>query len=179
MLKIESRQWVAVWLRCPRCGAQTGELMLTPWQYRHRQMRECFSYKHDRCALEVVQRRWYTTFCIEPGVSFTTIAGTVATIGPFKLCDIVQPNIRAFRRWVRQHQSKRDEQRRAYEVEWAARRQTAVLVREAEAVAYQRAHTAELAAEQVARAAWPGEESRSARPTLGNDDFDPFLDIEE
>src|SRR5579883_3299208 len=102
MLKIESRQWVAVWYRCPKCGAQLAETMLTPWRYAHRRyVPECHSYKHDPCALAIVERRWYTTFAIESGLGPTIMAGTAAAIGPFKLCDIVQPNIRAFRQWYR------------------------------------------------------------------------------
>jgi hypothetical protein len=110
MLKIEARRWVAVWYRCPRCGAQSGELMLTPWRWAHRRPRECYGYQCNRAELTIVEHKWYTTFCIEPGLSFTTVAGTLATIGPFRLCDIVQPNIRAFRKWYRRHKA-----------EWAAR----------------------------------------------------------
>ena len=171
MLKIEARQWVAIWYRCPKCGAQSGETMLTPWQYSHRPVRACHSYKHDRCSLEIVEHRWYTTFCIEPGVSFTTIAGTLATIGPFKLCDIVQPNIRAFRRWYRRRRAEEDEKARQYrerehqiEAEWKARRerqrQEAALLQEAEA---------------VARSVWPV----ASQPTRqAEDGFDPFLDYD-
>lgn len=115
MLKIESRRWVAVWYRCPQCGAQSAETMVTPWRYRHRHARECSGYRCNRAELEIVERRWYTTFCIEPGLSFTTTAGTLAAIGPFKLCDIVHRDIRAFRRWYRQARKEADERARAYQ----------------------------------------------------------------
>lgn len=155
MLKIEPRKWIAVWYRCPVCGAQTAHTMLTPWEYKHRPAGECWKYDH-RCTLEVVERRWYTTFCIEPGVSFTTIAGTLEQIGPFKICDIVQPDVRAFRKWYRQARAEADKRGREYreherrvEAEWAARRK---LLKEAE---------------DVARAAQGGGQA---------DEFDPFLD---
>src|SRR5579872_4213995 len=181
MVKIESRPWVAVWYRCPRCGAQSAETMLSPWRYLHRQPRECQGRKCDHVELAVAERRWYTTFAIEPGVSFTTIAGTLAAIGPFRVCDIVQPNVRAFRQWYRQRRAEADEKARQYfererqiEAEWSARRerqrQEAILLREVEAVAYRRAHAVELAAEQVARAFWPAQ-SRPALPasSVGED----------
>lgn len=130
MLKIEARRWVAAWWKCPQCGAQSADLMLTPWRYRHLPARECFGYKCDRCALVVVERKWYTTFCIEPGLSCTTMAGTLEAIGPFRLCDIVQPNIRAFRQWYRRRKAEENEKTRQYlerehliEAEWSARRE--------------------------------------------------------
>jgi hypothetical protein len=196
MLKIEARRWVAVWWKCPQCGAQSADLMLTPWRYRHLPARECFGYKCNRCALVVVERKWYTTFCIEPGLSRTTVAGTLGMIGPFRLCDIVQPNIRAFRRWYRRRRAEEDEKARQYfarerqiEAEYRSRlarqRQEAALLKEVEAVAYRREHAAELAAEQVARAVWPAENlpTRQVDPGFvsspGNDeDFDPFLDTD-
>jgi hypothetical protein len=196
MLRIEARRWVAIWWRCPQCGAQSADLMLTPWGYRHLRVQECHSYKHERCSREIVERRWYTTFAIEPGISFSTTAGTLEKIGPFKLCDIVHPNIRVFKRWYWRRKREEAEKTRQYlererqiEAEWRARRererQEAALLQEAEAVVYQRAHAAELSAEQVARAAWPVENqpSRQVDPgvasSLNNDDdFDPFLDTE-
>jgi hypothetical protein len=79
--------------------------------------------------LEVAAYKWYTTFAIEPGLSQTTIAGTLAAIGPFKLCDIVHPNIRAFRQWYRRRRAEVADQARQYrererqiEAEWATRR---------------------------------------------------------
>jgi len=165
MLKIEARQWIAIWYRCPQCGAQSAETMVTPWRYRHRPVRECYGYKCDRCALEIVERRWYTTFCIEPGLSFTTIAGTLAAIGPFKLCDIVHRDIRAFRQWYRQRRAEVDEQARQYweherqiDAKWVARRK---LQEEAEA---------------VARGVWP---VKSTPARQADDDFDPFLDSDD
>ena len=47
-------------------------------------------------------------------MSFTTIAGTLEKIGPFKLCDIVHRNHREFRKWYRQRRREVDEQARQY-----------------------------------------------------------------
>lgn len=114
MLTIESRQWVAIWYQCPTCGAQSGEPMLTPWRYRHRQPRECFNGKCNQAEMAIVERKWYTTFCIESGISQTTIAGTLAAIGPFTICQIVHRDIRAFRRWYRRRKAEVTEQARQY-----------------------------------------------------------------
>lgn len=113
-MRIDVRRWVAVWYRCPKCGSQTADPMLTPYRYRHLRKPTCFGLKCDHCEPEIVERRWYTTFCIEPGVSFTTIAGTLEKIGPFKLCDIVHRNHREFRKWYRQRRREVDEQARQY-----------------------------------------------------------------
>jgi hypothetical protein len=138
---------------------------------------------------EVVEHRWYTTFCIEPGLSQTTIAGTLEKIGPFTVCHLVHPNLRAFRRWYKRRRAEEDEKARQYfererqiDAEYRARlarqQAEAAMLKEAEQVAYRREHAAELAAEQVARAAWPVENQplRQASPVLSDDDFDPFLD---
>lgn len=114
-LRIEARRWVAAWYRCPHCGAQTADLMLTPWQWAHRRARTCYHYSCNEADLAVVERRWYTTFAVEPGLSQTTIAGTLAAIGPFTVCDLVHPNLRAFRRWYRRRRAERDEQIRQYQ----------------------------------------------------------------
>ena len=130
MLKIESRRWVAVWLKCPNCGAQSGESMLTPWQWAHRHPRQCHNYKCNNAEMEVAAHRWYTTFAIEPGLSQTTIAGTLAKLGPFTICQIVHPNIRKFLAWYWRRKAEEAEKTRQYlererqiEAEWAARRQ--------------------------------------------------------
>lgn len=115
MLKIEARRWVAVWYRCPSCGAQSGETMLTPWRWTHRRVRTCCGYGCNDAEIEVVGYRWYTTFCIEPSLSRTTIAGTLARLGPFTVCQVVHPNIRAFRRWYRRRRAERDEEVRQYQ----------------------------------------------------------------
>lgn len=188
-LKIEARRWVAAWYRCPICGATSGELQLTPYRWKHRHPRQCFGYKCHNAVLEVVEHRWYTTFCIEPSPSRTTIAGTLEKIGPFEVCHIVHPNLRTFRRWYKRQRAEEEEKARQYfecerqiDAEYRARlaRQwaEAVQLKEVEQVAYRQEHAAELAAEQVARAAWPVENQplRQDSPVLGDDDFDPFLD---
>ena len=193
-LKIEARHWVAAWYRCPICGTTSGELQMTPYRWKHRHPRQCFGYKCKTAVLEVVEHRWYTTFCIEPSLSRTTIAGTLKEIGPFEVCHIVHPNLRAFRRWYKRRRTEEDEKARQYfererqiDAEYRARlarqRQEAALLKEAERVAYRREHAGELAAERVARAVWPVESQLSRQsnpaPALSDDDFDPFLDADE
>lgn len=65
-----------------------------------------------RCwsAEEIIARRYYTVFTAD----FYTVAGTCEKIGPFKLCDLVFPNIRVFKRWVRERQRVRAEETRVY-----------------------------------------------------------------
>lgn len=129
-LRIEARRWIAVWYRCPVCGAQSGEMLLTPWRWAHRVPRHHHSYKCNDAELEVVEHKWYTTFCIESGLGPTTVAGTLAEIGPFRVCQIVHPNIRKFRAWYRRRKAEEAEKTRQYlererqiETEWRARRQ--------------------------------------------------------
>ncbi len=129
-LKIEARRWVAAWLKCPNCGAQSGYPMLTPYQWKHRHPDHCHNYKCNNAVKEVVEHRWYTTFAIEPGLSFTTIAGTLEKLGPFTICQIVHPNVHAFKRWYRRRKAEVAEEARQYhererqiEAEWRARRQ--------------------------------------------------------
>lgn len=187
-LKIGVRRWVAVWYRCPKCGKQTAFTMLSPWLYRYLSLQECSSWKCNRFALEVVERRWYTTFCIETGVSFATITGTLEMIGPFRVWNMVHRDIRAFKRWYRRRKAEEAEKTRLHleyqrqvEAEWRARRERqrpeAAVLKEIEKGAYRREHAVELVAEKVARAVWPGEEIR--RQAGNEDDFDPFLDADE
>ena len=168
-MEIKARRWLAVWYQCPNCGAQSGSPQLTPTQRHREQIPKCHNYRCDDCNMLIVERRYYTTFAIEAGVSQTMVAGTLERLGPFTICTIVHPTIRAFRRWVEQRRAELAEQHRLYmevwrrrEEEGAARRkheaQERALLREAEAIAYQREHAVELAAEQVARAVWPEEE---------------------
>lgn len=148
-MKIESRKWVAVWYRCPKCGAESGNTMLTPRQWKRMQqdLWDCHNYKHERCQVEVVKRRWYTTFCIENGISGNTIAGTLAKIGPFTVCQIVHPNSQVFRRWVRQRKAERAKEHQAYLDQWRKIEEDARAKRERE----------------------------PAATTQTNDDFDPFF----
>ncbi len=137
--------------------------------------------------MAVVERRYYTTFAIEAGVSFTTIAGTLERIGPFKVCDIVHRDIRSFRKWVEKRRSELAEQHRLYMEEWRRRqeesearqkrqREEAALRREVEGIAYQRAHAAKLEAEKVALAYWPEEKDLSSWAEIQDsfDDKHPF-----
>lgn len=187
-MEIKAQRWLAVLFQCPQCGNQTIHPRVTPTK-RHRD--ESFACHNWRCqsTYEIAERRYYTTFVIEPGISFTTIAGTLDKLGPFKICDIVHPNIRAFRKWYARRKAEQDEQARVYferervlQIEYEAKvkrwREEERLLKDAEKVVYEREHAAELLAEQVAQAAWP-EEQKSSLPTddesLGEfDDECPF-----
>jgi hypothetical protein len=125
-LKIESRKWIAAWYRCPSCGAQSGNPMLTPYQWKHRHSEECYRCNRHK---ELIKHRWYTTFAIEPGISQTIIAGTLEKLGPFTICNIVHHNISVFRRWYRRRKAEEAEKTRLYqeyqrklEAEWSERR---------------------------------------------------------
>jgi hypothetical protein len=188
-MEIKARRWLAIWYRCPKCGAQTGSPMLTPTKRHREYVPACYHYRCD-CRMEIVERKYYTTFAIEAGVSFTTIAGTLEKIGPFKVCNIVFPNIRAFREWVEMRQAELAEQSRKYMEEFRKRqeesearhereRQEKALLKEAEQVAYRRNHAVELAAEQIAREFWPKESEETDRLNLDGvfdlyDDDHPF-----
>jgi long-subunit acyl-CoA synthetase (AMP-forming) len=113
-------------------------------------------------------------------MSQTTVAGTLAQMGPFKICDIVHPNIRAFKKWYKQRRAELDEQARQYfehqhqiEAEAAERRERQrkldALLKEAAQVAYRREYAAELIAEQVAASVWIEPPTIVAAST--NDDF--------
>jgi|SRR5450755_466626 len=171
-MEIKARRWLAIWYQCPECGAQSGSPMLTPTKAHREYAPECSSYRHDRMRMHIVERRYYTTFAIEAGVSFTTIAGTLERIGPFTVCTIVHRNIRSFRKWVEQRRAELAEQHHLYLEEWHRRqeesearlkrqREEAELIREAEGIAYRRTHAVELAAEKVAQTFWPKETSDS------------------
>ncbi|MGH2505811.1 MAG: hypothetical protein ACRDHZ_00090 [Ktedonobacteraceae bacterium] len=154
MLKIKSRRWVAAWYRCPVCGAQSGNPMLTPYQWKHRQPYQCHNYKCNNTVKEVVEHKWYTTFAIEPGLSQTTIAGTLEKLGPFTICQIVHPNIRVFRRWYWQRKAEEAEKTKLY------------LERERQIEAERRAcHQQQV---QVTNS--------KAVAVAGSGSFDPFLD---
>ena len=113
--------------------------MLTPTRANRDRVYACNSYRHDRVQVQLVERHYYTTFAIEIGVSFTTIAGTLERIGPFKVCDIVHPNITTFRKWVERRRTELAEQHRKYLEEWARREeaQEAALLCQAEQIAQQ------------------------------------------
>ena len=177
-MEIKARRWLAVWYKCPNCGAQSGHPMLTPTK-KHRDYRPTCGHWRCDCKLEVVERRYYTTFAIEAGVSFTTIAGTLEQIGPFKVCNIVHPNIRAFRKWVEKRREEVAEQSRKYMEEFSRiqaesearlkrQREEEALLREVEGIAYRRAHAVELTAEKIASEVWPTD----APNTLERFDFD-------
>lgn len=182
-MEIKPRRWLAALYQCPNCGGQTARTLMTPTKRHREYIPECHNWQ-CRCNMVIVERRYYTTFVIEASVSFTTIAGTLARVGPCKVCDVVHPNVRAFRRWVEQRQAEQAEQHQRYmeemtrrEAEGAAqherRRREAALLKEAETVAYRRTHAVELLAEQIARAVWPEEEHTA-------DDFDiDLVDLDD
>src|SRR5579859_7014247 len=89
LMEIRARRWLAVYYRCPQCGAQTACTRTTPTK-AHREYRPtCYSLQCEDRLLEMVEQKYYTTFAIEDGVGLTTVAGTLAALGPFKVCDYV------------------------------------------------------------------------------------------
>ena len=187
-MEIKAQRWLAIWYRCPRCGSQTANPRLTPTKKHRERTYECHNWQcsrehsHD---MQVVERRYYTTFCIESGVSFTTVAGTLGQLGPFKICDIVHPNIRAFRKWVAVRQAEQAQQYQEYLEHWKQvekeaaerrerQRKEVALLEEAETVAYRREHAVELAAEQVANAVWVESDVPTFSPEQDLDDEHPF-----
>lgn len=116
-MEIKAQRWLAIWYRCPHCGSQTANPRLTPTKRHRERTHECHNWQ-CKSEMQVVERRYYTTFCIESGVSFTTVAGTLKELGPFKVCDIVYPNVRAFRKWVAVRQAEQAEQYRQYLEHW-------------------------------------------------------------
>jgi hypothetical protein len=169
-MEIKARRWLAIWYRCPNCGAQTGSPMLTPTRNHREYVPACHHYG-CKCKMEIVERKYYTTFAIEAGVSFTTIAGTLEMIGPFKVCNIVFPNIRAFTKWVEQRRAELAEQSRQYEARLKREHEEAALLKEAEQIAYRRSHAVELAAEEVARGVWTEDMSSPRKPLTLDDDY--------
>lgn len=188
-MEIKARRWLAAWYQCPVCGAQSGSPMVTPTKVHREYAPECSSYRHDRMRMQIIERRYYTTFAIECTISSTIIAGTLEKIGPFKVCTIVHPDIRSFRKWVEMRRAELAEQSRQYmeefrrsqeesEARLKRQRAEAALLREVEGIAYRRAHAVELAAEKVAQACWPEEKlsdlSGCAEIPDGFDDEHPF-----
>lgn len=149
-MEIKAQRWIAVWYKCEKCGSQTANTMLTPSQYRRSDIPVCRDWPCESEML-VAEKRWYTTFVVERTVSFTTIAGTLSKIGPFKVCDIVHSNIHAFRKWVVVRKEEQAEQHRQYLEYWRRveeeanvrreqQRKEAIQLKEAEAVASRHMH---------------------------------------
>jgi len=118
--------------------------------------------------MAIAERRYYTTFVIEAGVSFTTVAGSLEQIGPFKVCDIVRPNIRVFRKWVEVRQAELAEQARIYFEETRKRQEEIAVHMERQAQERALLREAELAAEKIAAVTWGESEPPPARL-----DYDP------
>lgn len=166
-MEIKARRWLAVLYRCLECGVQSGCPMLPPTKFHREYVPECSAYGHhgEVVRMQIAERRYYTTFAIDVAVSATTVAGTLEKIGPFKVCDIVYPNIRVFREWVDMRQAEVAEQSRQYmecmqiqQAEVAERlkcqEQDRVFLKEVEKVVYRREHAVELEAKKIARALW-------------------------
>jgi hypothetical protein len=164
-MEIKARRWLAVLYKCPHCRSQTARTQLTPTKRHRESTLTCGTWECEG-AYQIIERKYYTTFAREDNVSFSTVAGTLEKIGSFDVCQIVHPNIRAFRKWVEKRRIELAEQREAYMKEWehrkaegeAQRKKEAAeraLFKEVEHVVYQREHAIELQAEQVAHAAWP------------------------
>jgi hypothetical protein len=118
-----------------------------------------------RTLYEITERRYWTSFCIEPGLSQTTIAGTLAEFGGWRVCQIVHRNIREFKKWYRKRKREQAEEARAYHEKWRKiyeeadakrqrEREQEQLLKEAAQIAYRREHAAELIAKQVAASVW-------------------------
>jgi hypothetical protein len=131
----------------------------------------------------IVERRYYTTFVVEMSVSFTTVAGTLEKLGPFKVCDSVHPDIRSFRKWVEMRRAELAEQSRQYaermrtqqeesEARLKRQEQDRTLLKEVEQVAYRREHAVELEAEKIAQALWPEDILDSSVPANPFESFE-------
>jgi hypothetical protein len=118
-----------------------------------------------RATYEIIGRRYWTSFCIEESISQTTIAGTLAEFGGWRVCQIVHRNIREFKKWYRKRKREQAEEARAYHEKWRKiyaeadakrqrEREQEQLLKEATQIAYRREHAAELIAEQVAALVW-------------------------
>lgn len=183
-MKIKAQRWLAVLYKCPQCGSQTAHTRLTPTKRNREFVSTCSNWRCES-TYQIVERRYYTTFAIEVGISETMVAGTLAEIGPFSVCQIVYLNIRAFRKWVEKRRAELAEQHRVYMEEWkrrevegeARRNKEAserALFKEVEGVVYRREHVVELQAEQVVRDVWSSD-SLSANVGWPDDDDDhPF-----
>src|SRR5581483_11364161 len=182
-LEIKAQRWLAIWYRCPKCGSQTFQTFLKPTKRNRERTFECQNWS-CRTPYEIVERRYWTSFCIEPAISGDTIAGTLAEFGGWRVCHIVHRNIREFKRWYRMRKAELAEQHRLYMEEWRRREaegearrkreaEVRALLREAEKIAYRREHAVELLAEQVARAVWPND---SVDDYLSNDDLGDLYD---
>lgn len=193
-MEIEARRWLAVLYKCPKCGNQTVQMMLTPTKAHRNRSFPCYRWDCN-ATYEIAERRYYTTFAIEASVSFTMIAGTLEKIGPFDVCQIVYPSIRRFRRWVEIRRVELAEQHRLYMEEWKKREAEGEVRRrkeaaeraflwEVEAIAYRQDHVVELQAEQVARALWSDGMPMSSATgfrvdAVGNADDEPLGDLDE
>jgi len=122
----------------------------------------------------ITRRRYYRTWASD----LYGVAGTCE-----ELCAYYYPNIRAFKRMIKERTAQREreaqayyEQQRMIEAEAEKRRkrqrEEAALLREAERVAHQAVHAVELEAENVARAVWEAE----APPRWMRDDSGDFDD---
>lgn len=183
-MEIKPQRWLAVLYKCPSCGNQTVYTRVTPTKRHRERTFECQNWQ-CKSNYEIVERKYYTTFVIECSISFTIVAGTLGQIGQFKVCDIVHPNVRAFKKWFAQRKAEQAEQTRQYNEKWRKiyeeadakrerERQQEALIKEAAQVAYRREHAAELIAEEVARSAWGEDEVEAGDPEffVPDDTFD-------
>jgi hypothetical protein len=140
---------------------------------------ECHNWS-CHASYEIVERRYWTSFCIESGISQTTIAGTLPEFWGWRVCHIVHRNIREFKKWYRRRKREQAEEARVYHEKWQKiyaeadakrqrEREQEALIKEAAQIAYKRDHAAELIAEQVAASVWIEPPTIVAAST--NDDF--------
>lgn len=163
-LDIKAQRWLAVSYRCPKCGNTTYHTMLKRTKRNRERVFECQNWS-CRSLYEIVERRYWTSFCIEVSLSQTTIAGTLPEFGGWRVCHIVHRNIREFKQWYRRRKREQAEEARAYQEKWQKiyaeadakrqrEREQERLLKEASLIAYRREHAAELIAEQVAASVW-------------------------
>lgn len=157
-MEIKARKRIAVHYQCPECGAQTFQTCLTATKKNLEQRPQCSSSScglkygfGEEPEMQVKVRRYYTMFAEETDLNGTKRAGTLGEIGErFTVCQIVQPNIRAFRAWVEKRRAERAEENRTYQEEMSKR--------QAEAEEQRKKEEAERAlfkeAQEVARVAW-------------------------
>jgi hypothetical protein len=160
-MQIEARRWLAARYQCPVCGRDSASLMMPPTRFHRDYAPTCWGFKCNNAQMNIVERRYYTTFASD----FYSTAGTLAKIGPFKVCDMVHPSIRHFKKWYIERRAELDRQAQEYfalerqrQAEGEARRQrereAAALLKEAERVARRVTQAGLMDAEEAARSVW-------------------------
>lgn len=173
-IHIHPRRCLAVWYQCPQCKSSSGHAHMTPSKKNRDYIPVCLFCDVPEV---ITRRRYYRTWASD----FYGVAGTCE-----ELCEYYFPNIRAFKRWLREKTAEREREAREYyereriiQAEYEARlkrqREEAALLKEAEQVVYQATHAVEQEAERVAKAVWPEKEPDWLSSDLSDlDDDHPF-----